>query len=253
MSRRLLVVEDEDHLSEALKLNFEAEGYEVDVTADGQTAIDAFHAARRDEQPYHLIVLDLMLPKRSGYEVCQEIRGVDRDAPVLILSARSMVEDRVLAFDIGADQFLQKPFSLAELLSRVRNLLARGDLLRTKEASADSSLGVEFGTAYVNFRTHEVRVRGIGQKLSPLHMKLLKLFIDNEDAVLTRDEILERVWGSSSSPSTTRVVDNAVLTLRKTFEEDPAAPKHFLSVRGAGYKFVRQPADDASGNDPLVP
>ena len=253
MSRRVLVVEDEDHLSDALKLNFEAEGYEVVVTPDGQRAIDAFHAARKEERPFDLIVLDLMLPKRSGYEVCQEIRGVDRDAPVLILSARSMVEDRVQAFNIGADQFLQKPFSLAELLSRVRNLLARGEVRRSRDASLDFSSIVEFGTAFVNFRTHEVRVRGVAQKLSPLHMKLLKLFVDNEDAVLTRDEILERVWGSSSSPSTTRVVDNAVLTLRKTFEEDPAAPQHILSVRGAGYKFVRQSADDGAASDPHAP
>lgn len=253
MSGRLLVVEDEDHLSDALKLNFEAEGYDVVVTADGQRAIETFHAARADGPPFDLVVLDLMLPKRSGYEVCQEIRSVDRDAPVLILSARSMVEDRVQAFDVGADQFLQKPFSLAELLSRVRNLLARGETRRGRDATFDTSSVVEFGSAVVNFRSHEIRVRGVAQKLSPLHMKLLKLFIDNEGAVLTRDEILERVWGVSSAPSTTRVVDNAVLTLRKTFEEDPAAPKHILSVRGAGYKFVRQPADESAGSEPLVP
>jgi DNA-binding response OmpR family regulator len=252
VTQRLLVVEDEEHLSEALKLNFEAEGHEVVIAADGQQAIDAFRIAREENRPFNLIVLDLMLPKRSGYEVCQAVRAVDRDAPVLILSARSMVEDRVQAFDVGADQFLQKPFSLGELLARVRNLLARGDLRRIREPALDASATVEFGSAVVNFRSHEVRVRGVPQKLSPLHLQLLRFFIDNEGVVLTREEILERVWGSSSSASTTRVVDNAVLTLRKTFEEDPSAPRHFLSVRGAGYKFVLKPSDDDS-DQPLVP
>lgn len=252
MRRRLLVVEDEEHLSEALKLNFEAEGHEVVIAPDGQQAIDAFRDARQENRPFDLVVLDLMLPKRSGYEVCQAVRAVDRDAPVLILSARSMVEDRVLAFDVGADQFLQKPFSLGELLARVRNLLARGDLRRIREPALDAFATFEFGSAVVNFRSHEVRVRGIPQKLSPLHLQLLRCFVDNEGVVLTREEILERVWGNSSASTTTRVVDNAVLTLRKTFEEDPSTPRHFLSVRGAGYKFVLNPSDDET-DQPLVP
>ena len=243
MARRLLVVEDEEHLSQALKLNFEAEGYEVAVTPDGQRAIEAFHQARKDHQPFDLVVLDLMLPRRSGYEVCQEIRTVDRDAPLLILSARSMVEDRVLAFDVGADQFLQKPFSLAELLARVRNLLARGELRRTREPAGREAT-LKFGQAEVNFRSHEVKVRGVAQKLSALHLALLRLFADNEDVVLTREEILDAVWGHTRSAETSRVVDNAVLALRKTFEDDTAAPRHFLSIRGAGYKFVRKPPED---------
>jgi DNA-binding response OmpR family regulator len=252
MSRRLLVVEDEEHLSEALKINFEAEGYEVVVTADGQRAVEAFHQARDEERPFDLVILDLMLPRKSGYEVCQEIRATSRDAPVLILSARSMVEDRVQAFDVGADQFLQKPFSLAELLSRVRNLLSRGDLRRSREPSRGAAT-LDFGTSEVNFRSHEVKVRGIPQRLSALHLQLLRLFADNEDVVLSREEILDKVWSSSSATSTTRVVDNAVLALRKTFEDDPSNPRHFLSVRGAGYKFVRDPAldvDPSLGGEP---
>jgi len=252
MAGRLLVVEDEEHLSDALRLNFEAEGYEVVVTADGQQAIDVFHEARHKEQPFDLIVLDLMLPRRSGYEVCQEIRSTDRDSPVLILSARSMVEDRVLAFDVGADQFLQKPFSLTELLARVRNLLARGEMRRAREPTSPASI-LKFGAADVNFRSHDVKVRGVQQKLSTLHLQLLRVFADNEGVVLTRDEILDKVWGTARTAETTRVVDNAVLALRKTFEDDPAGPRHFLSIRGAGYKFVRNPpsdVDQSHGGEP---
>jgi two-component system alkaline phosphatase synthesis response regulator PhoP len=248
MTRRLLVVEDEEHLSEALKLNFEAEGFEVVVTADGQRAVEAFHKARQEADPFDLVVLDLMLPKKSGYEVCQEIRATDRDAPVLILSARSMVEDRVQAFDVGADQFLQKPFSLAELLARVRNLLARGDLRRTHQGAGKTTGILKFGQAEVNFRSHEISVRGVPQKLSPLHLQLLQTFADNDGVVLTREEILQKVWGSSSTASTTRVVDNAVLTLRKMFEDDSSQPRFFQSFRGAGYKFVADPPPDADQN-----
>ena len=253
MARRLLVVEDEEHLSDALKLNFEAEGFEVLVTADGQQAIDAFHRARKENIPFDLVILDLMLPKKSGYEVCQEIRATDREAPVLILSARSMVEDRVLAFNVGADQFLQKPFSLAELLARVRNLLARGDLRRSANSSGKNPPTLEFGQAVVNFRSYEITVRGAAQKLSPLHLQLLQFFAENEGVVLTREEILDRVWGSSSTASTSRVVDNAVLTLRKMFEDDPSQPRFFQSIRGAGYKFVRNPpaeVDQSLGGEP---
>jgi two-component system, OmpR family, alkaline phosphatase synthesis response regulator PhoP len=253
MTRRLLVVEDEEHLSDALKLNFEAEGFEVVVTADGQRAIEAFHKARQENRPFDLIVLDLMLPKKSGYEVCQEIRSADRDAPVLILSARSMVEDRVMAFDVGADQFLQKPFSLSELLARVRNLLARGDLRRERRPASKATAILEFGQAVVNFRSHEIIVRGVPQKLSPLHLQLLQYFAENEGIVLTREDILDKVWGSSSTASTTRVVDNAVLTLRKMFEDDPSQPRYFQSFRGAGYKFVADPpaeADQSQAGEP---
>jgi len=251
MAPRLLVVEDEDHLSDALKLNFEAEGYEVVVTADGQLAIEAFRKARDEKRPFDLIVLDLMLPLRSGYEVCQEIRAADRDAPILILSARSMVEDRVLAFDVGADQFLQKPFSLTELLARVRNLLARGDLRRTRDVHSRPDEILKFGAVEVNYRTHEIRVHGAAQKLSALHLQLLRFLAENEGAVLTREEILEKVWGSSAAASTTRVVDNAILALRKAFEDDPSNPKYFQSVRGAGYKFLQnaEPAEVSNDGD----
>jgi len=253
MTRRLLVVEDEEHLSEALKLNFEEEGFDVLVTADGQRAVDAFHQARKENRPFDLVVLDLMLPKKSGYEVCQEIRATDREAPVLILSARSMVEDRVLAFNVGADQFLQKPFSLAELLARVRNLLARGELRRNFHSSGKTPSIFEFGQAVVNFRSHEITVRGVAQKLSPLHLQLLQFFAENEGIVLTREEILDKVWGNASTAGTTRVVDNAVLALRKMFEDDPSQPRFIQSIRGAGYKFVRHPPaeiDQSLGGEP---
>ncbi|HVJ81584.1 MAG TPA: response regulator transcription factor [Planctomycetia bacterium] len=243
MKGRILVVEDEEHLAIALRFNFELEGYEVEVAADGVAAINAFFQARLRETPYDLIVLDLMLPRASGYEVCQSVRNVDRETPILVLSAKSLPEDRIQAFDLGTDQYLQKPFSLPELLSRVRNLLERRPGGRPPaETETPKSEIVEFGQAIVNFRTHEVLVAGEPQKLSTLHLQLLRLFIENEGTVLSREEILEKVWGHAFAPSTTRVVDNAMLVLRKTFEPDPARPRHFPAIRGAGYRFVANPA-----------
>ena len=245
MKQKILVVEDEEHLAVALRFNFEEEGFEVGVAGDGPTAVELWRQARELQAPFDIVVLDLMLPHMSGYEVCQAIRADDRDLPILILSARSLAEDRILAFDAGSNQYLTKPFNLPELLSRVRNLLEYRPVRRDDAAAATPNGGngdvVRFGSAVVNFRSFVITVGGVEKTLSPLHMQVLKLFVENEGAVLSRRFILEKVWGRSIIPSTNRVVDNAVLTLRKTFEVDPGHPRHFQSVRGAGYRFVQDP------------
>ena len=232
--KNILVVEDEQHLAFGIKYNFEAEGYDVAVAGDGPTALKLF-----EERPggFDLVILDLMLPGMSGYAVCEALREKGSDVPVLMLSARTLVEDRIRGYDVGADQYLQKPFELEELLSMTRNLLARRAASGPRPSGKSVGPVLEFGRATVNFDTFAVTVADEQLRLTHTEMKLLRYFAENEGSVVTRAELLENVWGMSHMP-TTRTVDNFIVNLRKYFEEDPAHPKHFLSVRGAGYRFV---------------
>ncbi|HZZ70746.1 MAG TPA: response regulator transcription factor [Pirellulales bacterium] len=238
--KHLLIVEDEEHLAIGMKYNFEAEGYDVTTAGDGPTALAKIEDR---EHPVDLVVLDLMLPGMSGYAVCEKIREGGNDVPILMLSARTLAEDRTRGFDVGTDQYLHKPFDLEELLARVKNLLARQSR-RGGIASRGSDELYEFGRAQVNFDTFQVNVAGKSIRLTALEIKLLRYFVEHEGSVVTRNELLEQVWGFSKSP-TTRTVDNFVMNLRKYFERDPGAPEHFLSVRGAGYRFVAVAANDA--------
>jgi len=233
--KHVLVVEDEEHLALGIKYNLEAEGYSVTTVADGTAALRLIET---DPCAVDLVVLDVMLPGMSGYRVCQQLREAGNSVPVLILSARTLAEDRIRGFEVGADQYLMKPFDLDELLSRVKNLLSRRVV---PEAQASESGGsdeeFQFDDVHVNFATYDVSVRGEPVRLTSTEMKLLRYFVTNEGRVISRDELLEHVWGFANSP-TTRTVDNFVLRLRKYFEKDPANPQYLLSVRGAGYRFV---------------
>jgi two-component system, OmpR family, alkaline phosphatase synthesis response regulator PhoP len=232
--KHILVVEDEQHLAFGIKYNLEAEGYEVTTVGDGPTALKLFDD---NPQAIDLVILDLMLPGMSGYAVCDALREKGNNVPVLMLSARTLVEDRVRGYDVGADQYLQKPFELEELLSMTRNLLSRRALSNPGSEVKDVGPVYEFGRAKINFETFSVTVDGAPLRLTHTEMKLLRYFAANEGAVVTRAELLEHVWGMSHMP-TTRTVDNFIVNLRKYFEIDPAHPKHFLSVRGTGYRFV---------------
>jgi two-component system OmpR family response regulator len=239
--KRILVVEDEDHLAIGIKYNLEAEGYDVDIVGDGRSALERFD---EDPQAFDLVILDLMLPGMSGYAVCESLRERGNQVPVLMLSARTLVEDRIRGYDVGADQYLQKPFELDELLSMTRNLLVRR--ARAPLSPAETTVGstYEFGRAEINFDTFEVSVAGEPVRLTHTEMKLLRYFVENEGSVVTRAQLLENVWGMNHMP-TTRTVDNFIVNLRKYFEIDPARPRHFLSVRGAGYRFVARPPEEA--------
>jgi two-component system OmpR family response regulator len=241
---RILIIEDEEHLASGLKFNFEQDGYEVAVAPDGPTGLQLF---RQADPPFDLVVLDLMLPGMSGYDTCEELRASDRDVPILVLSARTLAEDKARAFDCGTDQYVTKPFNLPELLSRVRNLIQRRGQRERQTPPSDERV-YRFGSARVDFRTFEVTVDGEPRKLTQREIELLRLFIRNEGHVLTRREILEKVWGFRFIP-TTRTVDNFVMRLRKHFEQDPTAPRHFLSVRGAGYRFVATQRDVSDGGN----
>jgi DNA-binding response OmpR family regulator len=234
---RILIVEDENALAQGLKFNFEQEGYEVLLAGDGPTGLKLFRDA---EPPIDAIILDLMLPGMSGYETCAEIRKLDKLVPILVLSARTLSEDRMHAFDCGTDQYMTKPFALPELINRVKNLLQRHQTLlhRERPASESSSADVrQFDNVTVNFTTYEVTVGERTHNLTTLEMQLLKYFLDHEGKVLSRHEILEKVWDPEAEV-TTRTIDNFVSRLRKILEPDPARPKYILSVRGTGYRFV---------------
>lgn len=230
--QRLLLVEDEEHLARGLKLNLEMEGYAVEVAATARAAGEKL----LDSGGYDAIVLDVMLPDIDGFELCKRLRESGNYVPVIMLTARSSAEDRVKGLEVGADDYMVKPFELGELLARVRSVLRRRRWERGAEKAPKEAV-LTFGRARVNFETHEVEVGGEEARLTQLEIDLLRYLSSQPNRVVGRDELLEKVWKVRSSASR-RTVDNFIGRLRKHFEADPADPKHFVSVRGAGYKFV---------------
>lgn len=234
---RILIVEDEKALADGLRFNFEQEGYDATQAGDGPTALAAFENA---DPKFDLIVLDLMLPGMSGYEICRAIREQDRHVPILVLSARQLSEDKTLAFDVGTDQYMTKPFALPELLSRVRNLLSRRPAQPVNVEPQPELTEYQFGDVHVNFTTFEVTVAGTTHNLTTIELQLLRYFIEHEGVVLARPQILNEVWGEDNLV-TTRTIDNFVMRLRKIIEANPAEPQHIVSVRGTGYRFIADP------------
>jgi len=230
---RILIVEDELALAEGLAFNFQQEGYQVDLAADGPTALQQLDHA---DPPVDIVILDLMLPGMSGYEICREIRRNASDLPILVLSARTLSEDKAQAFDAGTDQYMTKPFALPELLSRVRNLLER----RTRHAGLDAETRYVFANVTIDFPSFQLTVDQQTHNLTKTEMELLRYFIDHEGVVLTRHQILRDVWGEPNA-ITTRSTDNFVMRLRRMIEPDASQPRHILSVRGSGYRFVSDP------------
>ncbi len=228
----LLVVEDEDHLAAGLKLNFELEGYRVDLARSGR------EAATLMLQPEHYaaIILDVMLPDMNGFELCEKLRNAGNLTPVLMLTARDTIEDRVTGLNVGADDYVTKPFELAELLARVRSLLRRRNWEQS-QGQEPAPLVLELGDATIDFETHQVTVRGQELQLTKLELDLLRYFAENPGRVLSRVELQEKVWKLQNYPNR-RMVDNFIMRLRRHFEPDPKKPSLFVSVRGAGYKFV---------------
>jgi len=252
MKPRILVVEDETHLAQGLKYNLEAEGYKVSLVDTGTTAL---RLLENDSHAYDLMILDLMLPGVSGYTICEKLRSIDDSLPVLILSARSLSEDRARGFDVGANQYLTKPFDLDELLARVRNLLRlhpRKEPSHKNKTLSSKVDQIRFGRASVNFETYQVTVDGRDVKLTHKELSLLRYFVENQGRVISRQELLTEVWDVSGEMQT-RSVDQFLLRLRKTFEVDPANPKHFLTIRDAGYRFIANPAESEQPTPGLDP
>lgn len=229
----VLVVEDEAHLATGLKLNLELDGYRVVIARSLREA-----AARLvEDAPIDLILLDVTLPDGEGYDFCKQLRDAGQYVPVIMLTARSAAEERVRGLDSGADDYMPKPFVLAELLARVRSALRRSGW-RQQDVPAEASRGtLQFGNAVVNFDSFEASVGGRPVRLTQLELDLLYYFSRNPGRVLSREELLERVWKLRNAPNT-RSVDNFIARLRRHFEPLPDQPVHFLSHRGAGYRFI---------------
>jgi two-component system OmpR family response regulator len=228
----VLVVEDEAHLAAGLKLNLELEGYRV---INARTVREA--AGQLVEAAIDLILLDIMLPDGDGYSFCRQLRDAGHHVPVIMLTARGAAEERVRGLDSGADDYLAKPFALPELLARVRSALRRRDWHQSTSSPETVRGTLAFGNARINFDTHEVLAADTPVRLTQLELDLLYYFAQNPRRVLTRDELLEKVWKLHNAPNT-RSVDNFIVRLRKYFEPHPDKPVHFLSHRGSGYKFV---------------
>ena len=224
-----MLVEDEENLQEALKLNLELEGYEVTCANNGAIALK-----KVEEEYYDLILLDIMLPEVDGFDVCERIRLKNIDTPLLMLSARSGSADRVAGLRKGADDYLTKPFNLEELLLRVEKLIDKNRKLHELSSIGDQ---YEFGGNKIDFKAQSaVNKRGELISLSKKEVMLLKLLMEYRNEVVSREKILQAVWGYQVFP-TTRTIDNFILSFRKYFETDPREPVHFHSVRGVGYKF----------------
>jgi two-component system, OmpR family, alkaline phosphatase synthesis response regulator PhoP len=233
MSGRILVVEDEPGLVLTLEDRLRSEGYVVSVARDGE---DGFR--RAGSEPFDLILLDGMLPRKSGFDVCRDLRAKGVKTPVLMLTARGQVSDRVVGLKLGADDYLVKPFDMAELLARIEARLRRDGSPR--DQGSETRAAVALGSIHADFRRAEVTKAGAPVELSGKELHLLRYFIEHEGATLSRTELLEAVWGYSTAPFT-RTVDVHVANLRRKLEDDPARPSMILTIHGLGYKFVAPP------------
>lgn len=242
MRPHILVVEDEKHLGVGIKYNLEAEGYRVTLCEDGPTALRMFgHTG----EGVSLVILDLMLPGMSGYAVCESIRSQGSRVPVLMLSARTLAEDRTRGFNVGANQYMSKPFDLDELLSRVKNLMqlyqaSSGGTAANPPAKPKQLTTAQFGQVSVNFETHQAISAGHNVRMTPKELRLLKYLVENPQRVISRGELLSEVWEMNGNLQT-RAVDQFVVRLRKIIEVDPASPRHLLTIRDAGYRFISDP------------
>lgn len=224
-AERILVIEDDRAVQKALKRLFEGEGFAVDVAGNGATGLEMFRSA-----PPSVLVLDLSLPGIPGQDVCREISQAAPSLPIIILSARTEVMDKVLLLELGAHDYVTKPFSPRELLARVRTAMRRS-------ARVPLSDTFSFGDVKVDFTKMELCRDGSLVQLTSQEFKVLKFMIENAERVLSREELLNHVWGYRNYPST-RTVDNHILRLRQKVEKDPSNPLHFRTVHSSGYKFV---------------
>ena len=226
--KRILIIEDDRAILRGLKDNLEYDKYEVLTATDGEQGYCLIQEKKPD-----LIILDLMLPKMSGYELCRKVREEGLTTPILMLTARGEEVDRVLGLDLGADDYVTKPFSVPELLARIRAILRR--MQRSKIEPLPNEL--RFGKVVIDFKRFEARRAGKVLNMSRKEYGILRLLAARVGEVVTRDELLDEVWGYEQYP-TTRTVDNHIALLRSKLEEDPSKPRHLLTVHGVGYKLV---------------
>ena len=225
-SKRILLIEDEPGIVLTLTDRLTREGYSVESATDGETGLE-----RASREPFDLLLLDLMLPRLSGFDVCRELRRRGIETPVIMLTARGQVVDKVVGLKLGADDYVTKPFEMAELLARVEAHLRRAPL------TPHPAEGYAFGDVRIDFRKAEVTKGGSPLELSAREFQLLKYFVEHRGATLTREELLNEVWGYNSMPST-RTVDVHVAWLRQKIEPNSRHPQFILTIHGMGYKFA---------------
>ena len=231
---RILIVEDEAHLATGIKFNLEMEGYEAEVVGDGGPALERLAAVRGDGPAlFDLVILDVMLPAVDGFQVVDQMRRDGDYTPVLMLTAKSLPQDVVQGLEVGADDYLAKPFDLAVLLARVKGLLRRREWAQAPGDLATARVGA----AVIDFRTFEVEGALGSARLTLLEATLLKLLVQNPGRIVSKAEILEKVWNVSADTET-RAVDNFIARLRRHLEPDPRAPRHLHTVRGVGYRLT---------------
>lgn len=226
--KHILLVEDEENLLKTIQLNLELEGYTVSTAANGLEALKVFKKGA-----YNLVVIDVMLPEMNGFDVCEQIRKENTKVPILFLTAKGSSADKIQGLKLGADDYLTKPFNLEELLLRIQILIKRGG----QQKEADVIESYSFGGNTVNFITYEIKGINGNTELSKKEIALIKLLIERKGEVVSREEILDSVWGKDAYPSS-RTIDNYILAFRKYFEKNQREPIHFHSIRGVGYKFT---------------
>lgn len=243
---RILVVEDEQHLAEGLRFNLEADGYAVSLADTGEAGLDLLET---QQPPFDIVILDVMLPGKDGFTVVAEMRRSGQTVPTLILTARGRPEDILEGFAAGADDYVSKPFDLAILLARIRGLLRRRDWLAGNSerpaAPAAASQTYVFGEKSVHFDLLELHVRERVFPLTVMEANVLRFLIEHEGKPVSRKTMLEEIWGVREDTDT-RPIDNFIVRLRRYIEDDPTHPRHVLTVRGVGYRFVANPPADGN-------
>lgn len=227
MSKKILIIEDEPGILLSLKDELESEGHTVYEAEDGKKGLTLTQQQKPD-----LIILDIMLPVLDGYEVCKRLRMTGDTTPIIMLTVKDKEVDKVLGLELGADDYVTKPFSLRELVARVRAILRR-----TEERTIDLT-NYGFGQIELDFRKYEAKRKGKKIELTPLEFQMLKLLIQKKEQVISRDDFLDKIWGEENICVSLRTVDSHIANIRKKIEDDSSNPKHIISIRGVGYKFI---------------
>lgn len=227
MPKKILIIEDDPGILLGLKDEFESEGFVVQTAKDGEKGLE-----RARQQKPDLIILDIMLPVLDGYEVCKRLRGEGDSTPVIMLTVKDKEIDKVLGLELGADDYVTKPFSLRELVARTRAIFRRSE-----ERMTDLTR-YSFAQIELDFKKYEAKKRGRKLDLTPVEFQMLKFFIQRKEQVISRNGFLDRIWGEDNVSVSDRTVDSHIANIRRKIEDDPSNPKHILSVRGVGYKFV---------------
>ena len=226
MSKKILIAEDDPGIQLSLKDEFESEGYQVFTANDGEKGLEMIK-----EQKPDLIILDIMLPGLDGYEVCKKLRREGDNTPIIMLTVKDQEIDKVLGLELGADDYVTKPFSLRELLARVKSILRR---IQDHSSEIDSYC---IGETELDFKKYEARKKGHELELTPLEFHMLQLFVMKQGQVIARDDFLDKIWGEDNVLVTSRTIDRHIANIRKKIEDDPSNPRFITSIRGVGYKL----------------